>query len=74
MNAISSKMVRIRKAHNCWGCTKILTPPAEMGVVTCSDNGKIYNVYWCDRCQKILDGDPFCAGDEFEYGELLRNI
>jgi len=74
MNAISSKRVKIRKAHNCWGCTEIFTPPTEMGVVNCTDNGKIYSVYWCDSCQRILDDDPFAAGDEYEYGELLRNI
>jgi len=73
MNIISSKRVKIRKAHNCWGCTKIFTPPKEMDVVICADNGRIYNVYWCDNCQKILNEDPF-SGEEYTYGELLGNI
>ena len=70
MKVISSKRIKIRKAHNCWGCTEIFTPPAEMNVVICTDNGKIYNVYWCDDCQKKLDG--FSEG--YAYGELLGKV
>jgi len=73
MKVISSKRVKIRKAHNCWGCTEISTPPRGMNVVVCSDNGKIYSVYWCDDCQKKLDEDPF-SEEEYTYGELIGNI
>ena len=72
MNIISGKRVKIRKAHNCWGCTEIFTPPTEMNVVVCADDGKIYNVYWCDRCQKILDKEH--SDEEYCYGELVGNF
>jgi len=71
MKVISSKRVTIRKAHNCWGCTEIFTPPKEMNVVTCADRGKIYSVYWCDRCQKILEDAPF-SDETPAYGELIE--
>lgn len=73
MNTVSYKRVAIRKAHNCWGCTEIFTPPGEMNVVTCTDNGTIYDIYWCDKCQKILDDNPF-SDKEYAYGELVGNF
>lgn len=70
-NYIASKKVKIRKSHHCWGCTKEYQPPYEMERVTQSDDSKIYSIYWCEDCQKILK-ENFYDGDTFTYGELVE--
>ncbi len=73
MRVVSFKRVTIKKPRHCWGCTEVYNPPTKMNRVTCSDNGKIYNVYWCDSCQGILDKNPF-SDEEYCYGELSGNL
>ena len=65
---VSGKMVQIKKPHNCWGCTEMFVPPEKMEVVTCTDNGKIYDVYWCEKCQGLLETD-----EEYCYGDLKES-
>ena len=74
MNVISSKKVKIRKPHNCWGCTTLYEPPAEMEVSVSVDGGTIMSAYWCESCQEIMDNmDSFDLQDGFDYGELRAN-
>ena len=74
MEVISQEKVKIRKSHNCWGCTNVFEPPAEMERVTSVDGGSIGSVYWCDTCQRILDDmDIYDKQDGFAYGELKEN-
>lgn len=70
MQVISSKTVDIRKPHNCWGCTKLIEPPAKMEI-TVSVDDTIMSAYWCDECQeKINNMDYYDRMDGFVYGEL----
>ena len=55
MNIIGQKVVKTRKPHNCWGCTKELPIGDKVEVVTSVDGGNIMTVYWCDKCQDYLD-------------------
>jgi hypothetical protein len=39
--------------------------------VNCVDGDKIYSVYWCEFCQKVLAKmGSFNASDGFAFGEL----
>ena len=70
---ISSKIVNIRKPHNCWGCTKLVEPPAKMEV-TVSVDVEIMSAYWCSECQEKIDNmDYYDKMDGFCYGDLKEN-
>ncbi len=69
MDIVSSQKVKIRKQHNCWGCTKLFMPKTELQLVKCSEDGRIYSVYWCEFCQSVLT-KRFEYYDTFAYGEL----
>ncbi len=71
MEVISSKQVKIRKPHNCWGCTTLVEPPTRMEVSVSVDGGKIMSAYWCDLCQDKMDKmDSYDRQDGFCYGVL----
>lgn len=71
MKVINQKRVKIRKPRNCWGCTELFEPPAEMERVVSVDGSSIGSGYWCDTCQSILDNMDMQDGqDGFAYGEL----
>ena len=69
MNLISEKKVKVRKAHNCWGCTKLFPIKSDMQVVKYSEEGHVYSVYWCKFCQSVLT-KRFEHDDTFAYSEL----
>jgi len=70
MQVISSKDVKIRKPHNCWGCTTLFEPPTVMECSVSTEGTQIMSAYWCKTCQGILDTMSyydtqagFCYGD-----------
>lgn len=79
---ISSKIVKIRVPHRCWGCAIKFEKGDKMEVVTYVDDGRISSYYWCeicsefwkkhlqDYCDGIYQGD--LAGEEV-YKEFKAN-
>lgn len=65
---ISDKLVKIRKPHNCWGCTELFPIGTNMVCVTSRDMGDIQSGYWCDKCLKIPKDGETC----FLYGEFIN--
>ena len=75
MEYISSKYVKIRKPHKCWGCRREFSKGEILHRVTSSDMGKISSIYWCDICNKIISQmDHSDTEDGFMYGEIIDNI
>ena len=73
INCIASKKVKIRKKHQCWGCVNIFSPGTEMIVTTNTDNGEIFDCYWCDKCQAFINSlDSQEVSDGFMIGELSQ--
>ena len=72
---LSERKVKIRKPHNCWGCTKEFHPPAKMQVVTSVDNcdKSFSTIYWCKKCQDRYAEMDYEGIVELYYGELLQN-
>lgn len=72
MRIISDKIVKTRKEHNCWGCTRKQPTLSELQAVVCEDIGKIYMVYWCNTCRKYMDDhlDFWERQQGFGFGEL----
>lgn len=65
---ISIKLVKTRKPHHCWGCTKEF-PAGSMLWNRISKGDEIVNTYWCETCQELVDQDPD-AIDGYMFGEL----
>lgn len=72
MNTVSVKKVKIRKAHNCWGCARSFPAGTEMEVQTQAEH-TIYSTYWCDCCIEYMGQDQSLYDDGIEYGGLLNN-
>jgi hypothetical protein len=70
MNYIGAKIVKTRKPHLCWGCTKKFPLGSRMTAVTVADD-VICTFYWCDECQTILDSLPMFEREEgWDEGQL----
>ena len=74
IETISSKRVKTRKPHNCWGCTEMFTMGTYMERNTSVDGGQIGTCYFCDSCVAILNAlpaedwnDGWCYGDLSQY-------
>ncbi len=75
MDIVSHKIVKTRKPHNCWGCTKELPIGGMVQVVTSVDDNMINSVYWCDDCRDYMDTlESVDRQFGFEYGELKDQI
>ena len=71
---ISTKTVKTRKEHYCFGCQRDFPAGTEMSRTTCVDMGRIFSTYECDVCQEVVMGwddsdryDGYCEGD-VRYG------
>ena len=65
---LSSKIVKTRTAHNCFGCARefpIGTKMLKEGVL---DSNKVFSCYLCETCQTIVGNMRY--NDEFGYGDL----
>ena len=65
---ISHKLVKTRKPHKCWGCTKEF--PAGSMLWNCvSKEDEIISTYWCESCQELVEQDADSV-DGYYFGEL----
>lgn len=53
MPTLKSRLVRIRRPRQCWGCERHFDPGAEMAYCTGVDDGNWWSCYWCGDCQKL---------------------
>jgi len=65
MNMLSSKIVTIRKAHNCFCCGRKFEIGTKMECLVCVD-GVIYTLYTCLACYGIINSFPEKIVDEIE--------
>jgi predicted SprT family Zn-dependent metalloprotease len=74
MICLSNKIVRTRKDHKCWGCTKLFPKGSLLKKITSVDGGEILTVYYCGECQyelTMIDSRDYQDG--ILYGELTIN-
>ena len=69
---ISSKLLKTRKAHQCWGCTKEF-PTGSMLWCCVSKDGEIIRTYWCETCQNV-EYDPEDFIDGIEFGAFAEEV
>lgn len=71
MDIISSEIVKTRKDHRCWGCTKKIKKGSNVSRTVSADGGYIMQAYWCSKCVSILS-KHYDYNDEIMEGELLE--
>lgn len=69
MGIISSKTVKTRKEHHCFGCGRKMPKGTEMEAITFTDGGIIDTERWCNVCMDYWN-EHKQFGDEIGYGEL----
>lgn len=82
MGTMSTKRVRTRKPHRCWGCARQVPVGTDIECYTSASEGSITSTYWCDRCigfydEHCLPGEEIMDGDLRDYypeGELAGPI
>ena len=67
---LSSKTVKTRTSHICFGCGRRFATGTEMRRESVADGGTVFTAYLCDSCQAIQSDLDW--GDEFGEGELLE--
>ena len=73
MDQLSLKIVKIRKPHKCWGCTKEFPVGTEMKYSVIVDQGEFSSTYWCEKCEEFLDTlEYWQLEDGFAFGDLLN--
>lgn len=69
MSIISSKTVKTRKEHTCFGCRRKMPKGSKLERITSVDGGDISTNYWCNVCQSYWN-EHMEYGDEIGFGEL----
>ena len=67
---ISSKIVKTRKPHFCFGCAREFPKETKMQYNTVKDD-EIFNTYICSTCLEVMNNMEY--GDEFCYGDLRED-
>jgi len=52
---LSSKIVKTRKPHECFACRRKFEAGTIMECGNNVDGGKVYSLYACSTCQKIME-------------------
>ena len=62
---------KTRKPHKCFGCCRVIQPPARMGLVVTAQEGTVFNDYFCDTCTMIrYDHTITLPTDTISEGQL----
>lgn len=72
MHYLRWKKVKTRKEHFCWGCARKFPIGSRLESGVSVYERKLYSVYWCETCQKILN-ENYDSDDTFGFGELGKN-
>lgn len=74
MSHVSSKQVKTRSRHVCWGCGKTYPIGTMMERQTEADGGQVWSVYWCDICMDYMTSMPdWVEGDGIDFGGLMED-
>ena len=52
MDFLSSKVVKTRKPHRCYGCLRLFPSRRKLTYTVCADAGEIVDGYICVPCNK----------------------
>lgn len=70
---LSSKIVSIRKQHQCLLCLDVLRPPAKMEYVTGIYEGNFQSTYTCEICTAYMTPERWReCGNEVQEGHCLE--
>ena len=67
------KRVKTRKPHYCWGCNREFPAGTSLMASTCTDDGAIFTVYWCDVCEEVWDTGDYRYYDEINEGGMRED-
>lgn len=68
---LSSRSVKTRTAHICFGCAREFPARAEMQREGIADNNTVFTAYLCKSCCVVQDNSDY--GDGFGFGELKND-
>lgn len=66
---LSSKIVKTRKPHQCFGCLIEIKAGSKAEYTTCKDGGELYSAYWCMNCVEFLN-EIHDSGEEVYEGSV----
>ena len=66
MDILENKKVKTRKDHLCFACHRKFPKGTEMSRQVNVSYGEIYQVYWCETCDEILQNHSDYVYDEQE--------
>ena len=69
MDNLKDQIVKIRKPHKCWGCTREFQIGAKLRVLAAADGGTVNTSYWCSTCMDYWD-THMKDSDGVGFGEL----
>lgn len=71
MEHLTSKFVKTRKPHECWGCGLLFPAGTTMKYIVTVDQGEFGSSYWCDDCREYVQSlDYYETQDGFAFGEI----
>ena len=68
MSRVSDKIVIIRKARPCFGCSQPISKGDTAHIQTNTDDGRLYSITLCEACQEKVA--RMNSDDEFGEGDL----
>lgn len=71
-SVLSTKWVKTRKPHRCFGCEREFPAGSEMRFDVCIDDG-LFNCYLCETCTEVMQELGNTIGFEFCYGDLRED-
>ncbi len=72
---LSSKMVKTRKPHRCFGCTRQVPVGTHILRVVSVDQGEASSAYWCSVCDRAVSNELAAGGEAcFMEGEFMESI
>lgn len=73
MDVLKDKLVKTRKLHRCWGCSREMRPGSMMKHFTTVDAGEFLSAYFCAVCDEYMSISDFRSDDVIGEGELKEN-
>jgi len=70
MTILTSKTVKARKPHHCYGCAREMPAGTTMQVCSGFDEGHAFRDYWCPVCDEYCKLHITCNDDEISYGDV----
>ena len=72
IKCLSSKTVKTRKDHYCWGCMRLFKAGSMLFRTICIDDDGFATCYWCDICKKEAETWPEWTDEGILEGEIIE--